>query len=113
MRCIELLAATMTMGLVSACSSARDAPFSPTQEPRVIAALEPSAPASAENYVWARADGQRMATNPELLRQGRADQARCRQSAQTSNGALDLPVFSGCMEASGYVRMGQPAPQRG
>lgn len=69
------------------------------------ATLAPQVAASAapENYVWARNDGRRMAENPELLRQGQADQAACRASASTA-GALDLQIFTSCMESRGYSR---------
>jgi hypothetical protein len=44
-----------------------------------------------------------MAENPELLRQGQADQAACRTSA-SGGGTLNLQAFTSCMEARGYSR---------
>jgi hypothetical protein len=50
---------------------------SPTSGAGPSASVETGAATSSDNYVWARSDG-----------------------------ALDMPTFSRCMEASGYVRMG-------
>jgi hypothetical protein len=61
-----------------------------------------SAP-QAESYVWARNDGRRMADNPDLLRQGQADQAACRASASGAS-TLDIQAFTSCMESRGYSR---------
>jgi hypothetical protein len=94
----DLLAVAIIAGLLSACS--------PTSGAGPSASVETGAATSSDNYVWARSDGQRMSTNPKLLRKGQADQARCRENASTRPGALDMPTFSRCMEASGYVRMG-------
>ena len=80
-----LLAAMSAAVLLSACA--------PTTTRTVSA--------SSETYVWARNDGRRMAANPELLRQGQADQAACRATASTS-GTLNLQVFASCMAARGY-----------
>ena len=60
-----------------------------------------SVAASPSPYVWARNDGQRMAGNPALLRQGQKDQAHCRDEAATS-GALNHNVFAQCMQRRGY-----------
>lgn len=86
------LAAVSAAVLLSACA--------PTGT-RMDMASQSAAMASAETYVWARNDGRRMAGNPELLRQGQADQAACRATASTS-GMLNLQVFASCMEARGY-----------
>ncbi len=59
--------------------------------------------APAEEYVWARNDGRRMAANPDLLRQGQIDQSACRASA-TAGGVLNVAAFTSCMEARGYSR---------
>lgn len=69
--------------------------------PRVAAA--PAAP-EADELLWARKDGRRMATNPDLYQQGTLDKQRCTDEASMS-GALDFPVFSRCMDRSGYVPM--------
>lgn len=88
-----LLAAVSAAVLLSACA--------PTT--RRVAAPEAAVQAPAENYVWARNDGRRMADNPELLRQGQADQAACRASASAA-GTLNLAAFTSCMESRGYSR---------
>lgn len=73
-------------------------------QPRAVQTAAPIAENPPENsYVWARNDGRRMATDPDLYRKGQADQARCRESA-TVAGALNFPAFSSCMEAAGYNR---------
>ena len=87
-----LIAAVSAAVLVSACA--------PTTT-RMSPASQSVAMPPAENYVWARNDGRRMAGNLELLRQGQADQAACRATASTS-GTLNLQVFASCMAARGY-----------
>lgn len=87
-----LFAAVSAAVLLSACA--------PTNRAQVVSA---QAQPPAENYVWARNDGRRMAENPDLLRQGQADQATCRASASNS-GALNMQAFTSCMEARGYSR---------
>jgi hypothetical protein len=88
-----ILAAVSAAVLLSACAPTRTASVAPQ-----VTAAQP-----AENYVWARNDGRRMAENPDLLRQGRADQAACSASASTA-GALNPAAFASCMEARGYSR---------
>lgn len=87
MRHINLVAG-LSACLLSACSS------NPTSEV--------SAP--GQRFVWARKDGLRMATNPELLQKGRSAQARCARGA-TANGALESATFIACMDKSGYRRV--------
>lgn len=88
-----LIAAVSAAVLLSACAPTRGRPVS----------AQAVTPPPAENYVWARNDGRRMADNPELLRQGQADQAACTASATTS-GTLNLQIFTSCMESRGYSR---------
>jgi hypothetical protein len=109
---IDLLTVSIIAGLLSACSPTSETGRSASFETGAPAARETVVSAPSDDYVWARTDGQRMATNPELLRKGQADQARCRESASTRPGALDMPTFTGSMEASGYVRMGQTTTRR-
>lgn len=92
-------AAITVSALLAACSGPIDRG---RQVGAQAAGPAPSAPA-AENYVWARNDGRRMSENPELLRQGQADQAACRASA-SGGGSLNMPAFISCMEARGYSR---------
>ncbi|MDB5643648.1 MAG: hypothetical protein JWN07_2965 [Hyphomicrobiales bacterium] len=89
-----LFAALSATVLLSACA--------PTTS-RTAMAPQAAATPTAENYVWARNDGRRMAENPELLRQGQADQATCRATA-SSGGTLNLATFTSCMESRGYSR---------
>ena len=57
------------------------------------------------NKVWARADGQRMAGNPALTRQGQADLQQCRAlaSINAAEAQYDLKILNGCMTSRGYV----------
>jgi hypothetical protein len=87
------LAAVSAALLLSACA--------PTTRQSVATQVAAAPP--AENYVWARNDGRRMSENPDLLRQGQADQAACRASA-SSGGTLSLTAFTSCMESRGYSR---------
>lgn len=87
-----LFVAVSAAVLLSACAPTRGRPVA-----------QAVATPPAENYVWARNDGRRMADNPELLRQGQADQAACTASATTA-GTLNLQAFTSCMEARGYSR---------
>lgn len=70
-----------------------------TQPPPRVAVAP--APTTGDEILWARKDGQRMATNPVLLEQGTRDKERCAQEASGS-GALDFPLFASCMDRSGY-----------
>jgi len=89
-----LIAAVSAAVLLSACAPTRGRP---------VSAQAVTAPPAAQNYVWARNDGRRMADNPDLYRQGQADQAACTASA-TNAGTLNLQAFTSCMEARGYSR---------
>jgi hypothetical protein len=84
--CVSLGAAL----LVSACTP---------RTPPVVAQ------APAANKVWARADGQRMAGNPALTRQGQTDLTQCRALAAVGSapGQYDLMILNGCMTSRGYV----------
>lgn len=91
-----LIVAAGAAVLLSACSGRMER--GPAMMSQPVAATPP-----AQDYVWARNDGRRMAENPELLRQGQADQSACRDSA-TMGGSLNMPAFQSCMEARGYSR---------
>lgn len=66
--------------------------------PRVAVAPAPQ----REDLLWARKDGRRMATNPQLYQQGTLDKQRCTEEASLS-GTLDFPLFASCMDRAGYV----------
>lgn len=75
-----------------------------------VAACSPRTPpaqpvAPTTNKVWARADGQRMAGNPALTRQGQTDLTQCRALASVGSapGQYDLMILNGCMTSRGYV----------
>lgn len=77
---------------------------SPAHRPVERVSVERATPPSSDqNYVWARNDGRRMATDPELRRKGEADQQQCNDQA-SGGGALNLPAFVSCMEGRGYHR---------
>lgn len=84
------------LGLLSACM--------PTTNRPTPAAIQP---APASDILWARKDGQRMSTNPELYQQGLVDKQYCEQEASTT-GQLDFKAFASCMNRSGYVQMRSP-----
>jgi hypothetical protein len=89
---MKRLAVLALAGLaLSACNA--------TQPPPRVAVAP--APVASDDILWARKDGQRMATNPVLLEQGTRDKALCAQEASGS-GALDFPVFASCMDRAGY-----------
>lgn len=75
---------------------------SPASRPVERTVVQAPAAAPNTNYVWARNDGRRMATDPALRRQGESDQAECRARATTSE--FILPIFVTCMESRGYHR---------
>jgi|GEM_PF-7072705 hypothetical protein len=87
---LTLVAATCVILTVAGCA--------PRQAQRTIAEM-PS------NMVWARADGQRMAGNPTLTRQGQADLQQCRALASVNGkeAQYDLKLLNGCMTSRGYV----------
>jgi PBP1b-binding outer membrane lipoprotein LpoB len=70
-----------------------------TRAPAPVASVAPP-----DNILWARKDGRRMATDPELYQQGTIDKEYCAQEASVS-GQLDFPAFAKCMDRSGYVQM--------
>jgi hypothetical protein len=84
--------------IVATCFSLAVAGCVPRQPQRVI-----ETPPS--NKVWARADGQRMAGNPTLTRQGQADLQQCRglASINAQEAQYDLKILNGCMTSRGYV----------
>lgn len=89
------LAALGAALLVSGCNTRAPAP------PPVAAAPSPT---GSDNKVWARVDGQRMAGNPALTRQGQSDLKECREQSAVSPGATvyQLRILNECMERRGY-----------
>jgi hypothetical protein len=92
---MRLVLALSALVLLSACSNRVDVDGS--MRPHKLAGM------TGDQYVWARNDGRRMASDPALLRQGQADQAACRAMA-SAQGLLNMPAFVRCMEARGYSR---------
>jgi hypothetical protein len=89
---MKRIAVLLTSLILTACNAA-------APPPRVAVA-----PALGDELLWARKDGRRMATNPQLYEQGTLDKQRCTEEASMS-GALDFPLFSSCMDRAGYVPM--------
>lgn len=89
---------TILSGLIvlGGCAGRIDRSY-PFQSPARGAPVRPL----SDHYVWARNDGQRMAGNPVLLRQGQKDQAECRHEAASGTG-LSQTVFAACMQRRGY-----------
>ncbi|MFO1148371.1 MAG: hypothetical protein U1E62_08340 [Alsobacter sp.] len=90
----RLIALVVLAALLPGC-----VPTTATRAPAPTASV--SAP---DNILWARKDGRRMATDPELYQQGLVDKEYCAQQASMS-GELDFPAFAKCMDRSGYVQM--------
>lgn len=88
---MKRLAVVFASLAVSACNAV-------APPPRVAMAPVPQ----REELLWARKDGRRMATNPQLYQQGTLDKQRCTEEASLS-GALDFPLFSSCMDRAGYM----------
>lgn len=88
----------MTIALAAAALTG----CSPASRPIERTVVQAPPVASGTDYVWARNDGRRMATDPALRRQGESDQAECRARATTTE--LVLPLFVSCMESRGYHR---------
>ena len=65
---------------------------SPVVAPAITAANDP--------YTWARVDGQRMADNPLLRKQGMADREACYASSTASADA-----YVKCMRSRGYTQL--------
>ncbi len=78
-----------------------DAPGAPLgQTPPVVAA--PAISATNDPYTWARVDGQRMADNPLLLKQGQADRQACYAA---SAAAASADAYVKCMRSRGYTQI--------
>jgi hypothetical protein len=93
---VRLLPVVVLSAFVAGC-----VPSMSSRAPAPVAAVQPS---PYDNILWARKDGRRMATDPELYQQGLVDKEYCAQQASGS-GQLDFPVFAKCMDRSGYVQM--------
>jgi hypothetical protein len=66
-----------------------------------IAASAPVTPAN-DTYTWARVDGQRMAGNPLLLKQGQDDRQACYAASASAGNA---EAYARCMRSKGYTQM--------
>ena len=78
-----------------------DAPGAPLDAaPPAVAA--PAITAANDPYTWARVDGQRMADNPLLRKQGMADREACYAASATAASA-DASVK--CMRSRGYTQL--------
>ena len=78
-----------------------DAPGAPIDvAPPTVAA--PAITAANDPYTWARVDGQRMADNPLLLKQGQADRQACYAASAT---AASADAYVKCMRSRGYTQI--------
>jgi hypothetical protein len=95
---LEVGMKTQSALIVVTCVTLAAAGCVPRQSQRAM-----EAPPS--NKVWARADGQRMAGNPALTRQGQADLQQCRTlaSVNAKEAQYDIKLLNGCMTSRGYV----------
>ncbi len=79
-----------------------DAPGAPLDVAPPVAAAAPAITAANDPYTWARVDGQRMADNPLLRKQGLADRDACYAVSAT---AASADAYMKCMRSKGYVQM--------
>ena len=77
-----------------------DAPGTPLDMTAPVVA--PAITAANDPYTWARVDGQRMADNPLLRKQGMADREAC-YGASASAASADAYVK--CMRSRGYTQI--------
>ena len=78
-----------------------DAPGAPLDAaPAAVAA--PAITAANDPYTWARVDGQRMADNPLLRKQGMADREACYAASAT---AASADAYVKCMRSRGYTQI--------
>ena len=90
---------TAPLGAVE--SAPLDAPGTPLDvAPAVVAA--PAITSANDPYTWARVDGQRMADNPLLLKQGQADRQACYAASAT---AASADAYVKCMRSRGYTQL--------
>jgi len=90
---------TAPLGAVE--SAPLDAPGAPMEAaPPVVAA--PAITSANDPYTWARVDGQRMADNPLLLKQGQADRQACYAASAT---AASADAYVKCMRSRGYTQL--------
>lgn len=92
---------------MAGCSVSIPSLSTPLSEPPAAAPTEEAQIGLGHEYVWARKDGQRMATNPALQKQGEADRRAC-ERASTPNGQLETAAFFSCMDQKGYDRRERP-----
>ena len=90
---------TAPLGAVE--SAPLDAPGAPLDAtPPAVAA--PAITSANDPYTWARVDGQRMADNPLLLKQGQADRQACYAASAT---AASADAYVKCMRSRGYTQL--------
>ena len=77
-----------------------DAPGAPLDATAPVVA--PAITAANDPYTWARVDGQRMADNPLLRKQGMADREAC---YATSASAASADAYVKCMRSRGYTQI--------
>ena len=79
-----------------------DAPGAPMDAVPPVAGAAPPITAASDPYTWARVDGQRMADNPLLLKQGQADRQACYAASAT---AASADAYVKCMRSRGYTQI--------
>jgi len=91
---------TAPLGAVE--SAPLDAPGAPMDAGLPMAAAAPPITAASDPYTWARVDGQRMADNPLLLKQGQTDRQTCYAASAT---AASADAYVKCMRSRGYTQI--------
>ena len=78
------------------------APGAPLDAGLPVVAASPPITAASDPYTWARVDGQRMADNPLLLKQGQTDRQTCYAA---SAAAASADAYVKCMRSRGYTQI--------
>jgi len=79
-----------------------DAPGAPMEAAPPVVGAAPPVTSTNDPYTWARVDGQRMADNPLLLKQGQADRQACYATSAT---AASADAYVKCMRSRGYTQI--------
>lgn len=83
-------------------SAPLDAPGAPLEPAPPVVTAAPAITSANDPYTWARVDGQRMADNPLLLKQGQADRQACYAASAT---AASADAYVKCMRSRGYTQL--------
>ena len=100
---VKLVLALLLATGMAGCSVSIPSLSTPSSVPAAAAPPEEAQNGPGHEYVWARRDGQRMAGNPRLQKEGEADRREC-EAASSAGRQLDIAAFFRCMNRRGYER---------